>query len=137
MLRDGLIVHAATVARALLSSTAVFAVLAVPAFLARADNLAAPPSTRLEEIVVTAKKRPDPVADEKLKNQVEEALHADAYFYGEHVTVTINNGIATLRGLVFDDWEMRSAVRISRKIPGVKRVVNDLEIQFELGGWDQ
>jgi hypothetical protein len=135
MLPDRLIVRATMKERALLLCAAAFAVLAVPAFLARADT--APASTRLEEIVVTAKKRPDPVADEKLKNQVEEALHADAFFYGEHVTVTITNGIVTLQGLVFDDGEMRSAVRISRKIPGVKRVVNDLEIQFELGGWDQ
>ena len=81
---------------------------------------------------MTAKRRPDPVADEKLKNQVEEALHADAFFYDEHVTVTISNGIVTLLGIVFDDWDLRSAVRISRKIPGVKHVINDLEIK--LGG---
>lgn len=29
-----------------------------------------------------------------------------------------------------------SMVSISRRIPGVKRVVNDLEIEFELAGWD-
>jgi len=116
----------------LLLSAAVFAVLACPAFLARADKVTAPANTRLEEILVTAKRRPDPVADEKLKNQVEEALHADAFFYDEHVTVTISNGIVTLLGIVFDDWDLRSAVRISRKIPGVKHVINDLEIK--LGG---
>jgi osmotically-inducible protein OsmY len=137
MLRDGLIVRVTTEARGLLLSAAAFALLASPAFLARADQAAAPANTRLEEIVVTAKRRPDPVADEKKKQQVEEALHADAFFYGEHVTVTVNDGIVTLRGLVFDGGDMRSALRIARRIPGVKRVVNDLEIQFELGGWDQ
>jgi osmotically-inducible protein OsmY len=137
MRRDSLIMRVTTEARASLLSAAVFALSACPAFLARADNVIAPANTRLDEIVVTAKKRADPVADEKLKKQVEETLHADAFFYGEHVTVTINNGIVTLQGLVFDEGDMRSAVRIARRIPGVKRVVNDLEIEFELGGWDQ
>ena len=82
--------------------------------------------------MVTAKKRADPVPDEKMKQQVEEALHSDAYFYDEHVTVTIKDGVATLQGIVFDDWDLRQAMRIARKVPGVRRVVNDLEIK--LGG---
>jgi osmotically-inducible protein OsmY len=82
--------------------------------------------------VVTAKRRSDPVADEKVRKQVEEALHSDAFFYDEHVTVTIKNGVATLQGTVFDDWDLRQAMRISRKVAGVKRVVNDLDIK--LGG---
>jgi hypothetical protein len=36
------------------------------------------------------------------------------------------------KGMVFDDWDLRNAMRIARKIPGVRRVVNDLEIK--LGG---
>jgi len=99
---------------------------------AGAQNVPAPAAGRLEPIVVTAKRRSDPVADEKLNIQVEEALHLDAFFYDEHVTVTIKNGIATLQGLVFDDWDLRQAMLISRKVAGVKRVVNDLEIK--LGG---
>jgi osmotically-inducible protein OsmY len=46
----------------------------------------------------------------------------------------MENGVATLRGIVFDDWDMRQAMRISRKIAGVKRVINELEI--ESGGGD-
>jgi hypothetical protein len=56
----------------------------------------------------------------------------DPFFYDGHVTVTIENGVATLRGIVFDDWDMRQAMRISRRIAGVKRVINDLDI--ETGG---
>jgi osmotically-inducible protein OsmY len=89
----------------------------------------APNTGRLEPIVVTAKRRSDGVADEKMKKQVEEALHSDPFFYDEHVTVTIENGVATLRGMVFDDWDMRQAIRISRRIAGVKRVINDLDIE--------
>jgi len=37
-----------------------------------------------------------------------------------------------MRGIVFDEWDLRVAKRIAKRIPGVKRVINDLEI--ELGG---
>jgi hypothetical protein len=83
----------------------------------------------LESIVVTAKRRSDPAADEKMKIQVEQAMHSDRFFYDDHVTVTVENGVATLRGMVFDDWDMRQAMRICRRIAGVKRVINDLEIE--------
>lgn len=89
-------------------------------------------NSRLESIVVTAKRQQDTAADEKLKNDVQAALHADPFFYDEHVTVTINKGVLTLHGLVFDDWDLRSALRIARRVRGVKRVINDLEIK--LGG---
>jgi len=96
---------------------------------AGAQNARVPDPGRLEPIVVTAKRRTDPVADEKMKTQVEEALHSDPFVYDEHVTVTIENGVATLRGIVFDDWDMRQAMHISRRIAGVKRVINNLEIE--------
>jgi osmotically-inducible protein OsmY len=67
-----------------------------------------------------------------LKEQVETVLHDDPYFYDEHVTVTLRNGVATLQGIVFDDWDLRNAIRLARRVPGVKRVINDLEIK--LGG---
>lgn len=81
-----------------------------------------------DPIVVTAKRRME-VADEAVKEEVQNALHADRYFFDEHVTVTIKNGVVTLHGMAFDDWDMRTALRISRRIPGVKLVVNDLEIE--------
>ena len=102
------------------------------AFSTRADDLTVPADSRLDAIVVTAKRRADAVADETIKRQVEAALRSDPFFYDEHVTVTINNGVVTLQGMVFDDWDLRNALRIGRKVPGVKRVVNDLEIK--LGG---
>jgi osmotically-inducible protein OsmY len=52
--------------------------------------------------------------------------------YDAHVTVTVKNGVVTLHGIVFDDWDLRTALRIARRAPRVKRVVNDLEIK--LGG---
>jgi hypothetical protein len=110
----------------------ILAVLTSGACSTRAGDLTAPADSRLDAIVVTAKRRADAVADETIKRQVEAALRSDPFFYDEHVTVTINNGVVTLQGIVFDDWDLRSALRIGRKVPGVKRVVNDLEIK--LGG---
>jgi osmotically-inducible protein OsmY len=82
--------------------------------------------------VVTAKKLADPAVDEAVRKDVEIALHSDPFFYDEHVTVTTKNGVVTLTGIVFDDWDLRAAIRIARRIAGVRRVVNDLEIK--LGG---
>jgi len=86
------------------------------------------PERTLDSIVVTARR----MADEEVKRQVEEALHTDRYFYDGHVTVTIKDGVVTLSGIVFDEWDLRTAKRIAKCIAGVRRVVNDLEI--ELGG---
>jgi osmotically-inducible protein OsmY len=86
----------------------------------------------LNEVVVTAKRQSDPVADARLQRAVENTLAADAYINSDHITVTVMNGVATLHGIVFEDWDLRNAIRISRRIPGVRRVVNDLEIK--LGG---
>jgi osmotically-inducible protein OsmY len=102
--------------------------LAVRATPAGAGSQAAPAMGQLDQIVVTAKKHPTPVPDEVLTTTVETALHSDTFFFSEHVTVTIKNGVATLHGQVFDDWDLRQAIRISRKVAGVRRVVNDLEI---------
>jgi osmotically-inducible protein OsmY len=99
---------------------------------ARAQRTTAFANRGLDEVVVRGKRQIDPVADARLQRQVEVALAADPYFYGEHVSVTIQNGVATLHGIIFDDWDLRMAMRISRRIPGVTHVVNDLEIK--LGG---
>lgn len=82
----------------------------------------------LDSILVTARR----LADEEIKKQVEEALHTDPYFYDGHVTVTIKDGVVTLSGVVFDEWDLRTAKRIAKRIAGVRRVVDDLEIK--LGG---
>jgi osmotically-inducible protein OsmY len=116
-----------TIIRHLLVSAFLFGAISV-----RAGNADVSADTRLDTIVVTATKHLEPVADEQVKREVETALHSDPFFYDEHVSATIDNGVVTLHGIVFDDWDLRAAVRIARRMPGVKRVVNDLEIK--LGG---
>ena len=81
-----------------------------------------------ETVIVTAKKLPEPVPDEVVSERVQMALHSDKYFYDGHVTVTVKNGVLYLRGIVFDESDLRLARLISRRVAGVKRVVNELEI---------
>jgi BON domain len=90
-----------------------------------ADEVRAPAIGVPATIVVTGEK---PAADEQVRTQVETALHSDPYFYDGHVTVTVKDGVVHLQGVVFDAWDLRTARRISKKIAGAKRVVNELEI---------
>ena len=59
-------------------------------------------------------------------------LPADPYFLDTHASVTVRNRVLTFAGFVFDDWGLRIAVRFARKVLGVRRGVNGLEIS--LGG---
>jgi hypothetical protein len=93
-----------------------------------ADVPASPAASRLEQIVVTAKKHPVSVPDEVLTKEVQVALKSNPFFLDDHVTVTIKNGVVTLEGVVFDDWDVRTAIRIARKIAGVRRVVTDFYV---------
>ncbi len=68
----------------------------------------------------------------RLRTEVERALRNDPTLMSDHLDVSIKNGVVTLTGLVFDDWDMRIARRAAKRIPGVKRVINDMEIK--LGG---
>jgi osmotically-inducible protein OsmY len=72
------------------------------------------------------------VTDEDLRKRVQAALHSDPYFYDEHVTVSVKNGVVVLRGFVFSDWELRDAVRIASRAADARPVVDDLSI--EMGG---
>jgi len=74
------------------------------------------------------RKRPEPVPDDVLTGRVQAALKSEPFFYDEHVTVSIKNGVVTLEGIVFDEWDVHRAMRIARKIAGVKRVVTDFYI---------
>jgi osmotically-inducible protein OsmY len=72
------------------------------------------------------------VADDELRQRVKTALHADPYFYDEHVTVSVEDGDVVLRGFVSSDWDIRDAIRIANKAAGGRRVVDNLAIK--LGG---
>jgi osmotically-inducible protein OsmY len=94
-----------------------------------ADKADAPAVKSLDTVVITAKRMPETVPDELVKQRVETALHDDPFFYDGHVAVTVKNGVVHLQGIVFDAADIRDARRIiRRKVAGVKRVINELEI---------
>ena len=90
-----------------------------------AQDAAANADSRLPEVVIQARRQ---AADEQVTRQVERTLTEDPWIFGDHITVTTHNGIVTLEGIVGDTGEMFRIVRLCRKIPGARRVVNALEI---------
>jgi hypothetical protein len=103
----------------------LFATLLSALGVCHAQDAAEKASTRLQEVVIQAKRQ---AADEQVTRQVERTLTDDPWIYAEHVTVTTQNGVVRLEGIVGDTGEMLRIVRLCRKISGARRVVNALEI---------
>ena len=56
------------------------------------------------------------------------ALAADPFHYFRHVDVYVRDGMATLNGFVWDPQDIYRARELAARVPGVARVVNQLEI---------
>jgi osmotically-inducible protein OsmY len=84
----------------------------------------------LDSISVTARRISQ--ADQLLTTQVAAALRTDKFADDDHVTVTVRDGVVTLHGLVLDYWDVQALKRLCRKVAGVNKVVNDLDVR--LGG---
>jgi osmotically-inducible protein OsmY len=67
-------------------------------------------------------------SDQPIDRRVTAALQAAPYLYAEHITVTSKDGVITLHGMVGSPWDLREAIQISSRVPGVHAVVDDLEI---------
>jgi osmotically-inducible protein OsmY len=68
-------------------------------------------------------------ADRVTAERVEAALSADRTMYAKHITVHADNGVVYLTGYVWDRPDFDEAASIAESVPGVTRVVNDLEFQ--------
>ena len=111
--------------RARARATCLFATLLGAVAACPAQDAAEKASTRLQEVVIQAKRQ---AADEQVNRQVERTLTDDPWIFGEHITVSTQNGVVRLEGIVGDTGEMFRILRLCRKIPGARRVVNALEI---------
>lgn len=80
--------------------------------------------TSTQEIIITAARQ----ADEVLTAKVVQVLQDDPYVFADHVTVTTRNGVVRVEGIVGDTGERFRILRLCRKIPGTRRVVDALEI---------
>ena len=67
-------------------------------------------------------------ADKRTAEQVEIALNADTALYAKHITVRATNGIVHLTGYVWEAEDFELASAIAENVPGVTKVVNDLEL---------
>jgi osmotically-inducible protein OsmY len=66
--------------------------------------------------------------DKVLAERVEAALNADRSLFAKHITAHADNGVVRLTGYVWEASDFDEAVFIAGGVPGVTRVVNDLEL---------
>ena len=70
-------------------------------------------------------KAPD---DSQLTSQIQEKINQDSGLQGKAITVQTSGGSATLSGTVDNDAQRTAAARYAASIPGIKQVVNNLEV---------
>jgi len=75
------------------------------------------------EIVVTATRQ----SDAAMANKVADALRQNRYIFSDHVTVTADNGVVTVGGVVRDLSDLFAILRLAHRIAGKGRVVNEIE----------
>jgi osmotically-inducible protein OsmY len=68
-------------------------------------------------------------ANQKLQKQVAAALHADPYLDDGHINTSVEGGVVVLSGLVFDDWDLRAALRTAREAADHRPVIDRLSIE--------
>ena len=66
--------------------------------------------------------------DREIAERVEAALDADKGLFSKHITADANNGVVRLTGYVWESSDFEEANFIASGVPGVTRVVNDLEL---------
>jgi osmotically-inducible protein OsmY len=68
-------------------------------------------------------------ADNQTAQRVQAALDADRQLYSKHITVRARDGVVHLSGYVWDPSDLTEATETAELVEGVKRVVNNLELQ--------
>jgi osmotically-inducible protein OsmY len=77
-----------------------------------------------DEVVVTAARQSDTV----LAAKVTAAVQEDPYIFGDHITVTVENGVVRLEGIVNDLSDLHRVLRLARRFGGTRYVANYLEL---------
>jgi hyperosmotically inducible periplasmic protein len=67
-------------------------------------------------------------ADKAMAERVEAALNADRSLFAKHITAHADNGVVRLTGYVWESGDFEEATYIASNVPGVTKVVNDLEL---------
>jgi osmotically-inducible protein OsmY len=66
--------------------------------------------------------------DKVMAERVEAALNADKALFAKHITAHADNGVVRLTGYIWEASDFEEANYIAANVPGVTRVVNDLEL---------
>lgn len=74
-------------------------------------------------------------SDDQIYDQVRLRLANDRDVKGGGIEVSVQQGVVTLRGKVHEEKQKIKAERITRKVKGVKKVINELKV--ELGSASQ
>ena len=67
-------------------------------------------------------------ADKETAERVETALSSDKVLYAKHIFVRADNGVVRLSGYVWEPSDFQLAIAIAENVPGVTKVVSDLEL---------
>jgi len=66
--------------------------------------------------------------DSQISTQLQDKLNADSGLQGKQLSVQASKGVVTLSGSVDNDAQRDAAARYAAAIPGVKEVVNNLQV---------
>lgn len=114
----------------LICANAVALVCGLGGYAARADaQTAESRSAGRSSIGGPSTVRAADASNQKLQKQVASALHADPYLDDEHINISAERGVVVLSGLVFDDWDLRAALRTAREAAGHRPVIDRLSIE--------
>jgi osmotically-inducible protein OsmY len=111
-----------------LALAAVVALVASPALRGQAPAPA--PTGVTHEVVITGTRESDAL----LVAKVEQAMQNDPFLFVAHISVSADNGVVRIEGVVQDPFEMLQIVRMARRIAGKRRVINEIEVA--MGGVD-
>jgi osmotically-inducible protein OsmY len=78
-------------------------------------------------VCLPAEKKMD-VSDDAISDMVRRRLANDPDVKGGGLKVDVKDGVVTLNGMVGMDKDKRKAEKLTRKVRGVKNVVNNLKI---------
>ena len=67
-------------------------------------------------------------ADKVMAERVEAALNADKSLFAKHIEAHADGGVVRLTGYVWEANDFEEATYIASNVPGVTKVVNDLEL---------
>jgi osmotically-inducible protein OsmY len=67
-------------------------------------------------------------ADNAMADRVEAALNADKSLFAKHISAHVDNGVVRLTGYVWEAGDFEEATYVASNVPGVTKVVNDLEL---------